>query len=50
MPWRLIVATRKRLVHAYLGIDNNTLWSIVVTDIPELLPMLRRVRHHHGPR
>jgi len=44
VPWRMVIATRNRLVHAYLGIDNDTLWSIVVTDVPALLPMLRAVR------
>ena len=44
VPWRLIIATRNRLIHAYLGIDNDTLWSIVATDLPSLLPMLRAVR------
>jgi len=46
VPWRMIIATRNRLIHAYLGIDNDTLWSIVVTDVPVLLPMLRVVRLH----
>lgn len=46
VPWRMIIATRNRLIHAYLGIDDDTLWSIIETDIPELLPMLRVVRRH----
>jgi uncharacterized protein with HEPN domain len=46
VPWRMIIATRNRLIHAYLGIDNDTLWSIVVTDVPALLPALRAVRMH----
>jgi uncharacterized protein with HEPN domain len=46
VPWRMIIATRNRLVHGYLGIDNDTLWSIVVTDVPALLPMLKTVRLH----
>lgn len=46
VPWRMIIATRNRLIHAYLGIDNDTLWSIVITDVPALLPMLRVVRGH----
>ena len=25
IPWRMIIATRNRLIHGYLGIDNNTL-------------------------
>lgn len=44
VPWRMIIATRNRLIHAYLGIDNDTLWSIVVTDLPALLPALHAVR------
>ena len=44
VPWRMIIATRNRLIHGYLGIDDDTLWSIVVTDVPALLPELRRIR------
>lgn len=33
VPWRLLVATRNRLIHGYLGIDNDTLWSIVASDV-----------------
>lgn len=36
IPWRLIIATRNRLIHAYLGIDDDTLWSIIQDDIPAL--------------
>jgi uncharacterized protein with HEPN domain len=44
IPWRQIIATRNRLIHGYLGIDNDTLWSIIQTDIPALLPKLRALR------
>ena len=44
VPWRAVVATRNRLIHGYLGIDDDILWSIVVSDIPALLPMLRAVK------
>lgn len=27
VPWRLLVATRNRLIHGYLGIDQDTLWQ-----------------------
>lgn len=40
IPWRLIIATRNRLIHGYLGIDNDTLWSIIQVDVPKLLPQL----------
>lgn len=44
IPWRLIVATRNRLIHGYLGIDNDTVWSIVRDEIPVLLDKLRAMR------
>lgn len=44
IPWRLIIATRNRLIHGYLGIDNDTLWSIIRDHIPALLPQLRELR------
>ncbi len=44
VPWRLLVATRNRLIHAYLGVDDDTVWSIVVDDVPELLTALQEVR------
>lgn len=44
IPWRLIIATRNRLTHGYLGIDNDTLWSIIRSDIPALLPHLRKLK------
>ena len=44
IPWRLIIATRNRLIHAYLGIDNDTLWSIIQTDIPDLLDKLGELK------
>ncbi len=40
IPWRQIIATRNRLIHGYLGIDNDTIWSILDRDLPELLPRL----------
>ena len=43
MPWRQIIATRNRLIHGYLGIDNDTLWSIIQDDIPSLIIELQRI-------
>ena len=44
IPWRQVVATRNRLIHGYLGIDNDILWSIIQDDIPALLHDLKNVR------
>jgi uncharacterized protein with HEPN domain len=47
IPWRQIIATRNRLIHGYLGIDNDTLWSIIGDDIPGLLLELRKFKDKH---
>ncbi len=46
VPWRQIIATRNRLIHGYLGIDNDTLWSIIQDDIPVLITELRHVSNN----
>jgi uncharacterized protein with HEPN domain len=43
VPWRLIVAVRNRLIHGYLGIDDDTLWSIVSDDVVPLRAALVRL-------
>lgn len=44
IQWRQIIATRNRVIHGYLGIDNDVLWSIISDDIPQLLSDLRRLK------
>lgn len=44
VQWRLVVATRNRLIHGYLGIDNDTVWSIIETELPRLLDDLRKLK------
>lgn len=40
IQWRQIISMRNRLIHGYLGIDNDTLWSIIQDDVPVLLNAL----------
>jgi uncharacterized protein with HEPN domain len=44
IPWRLVIATRNRLIHGYLGIDDDTVWSIIQEDIPDLLSALEQIQ------
>lgn len=44
IPWRMIIATRNRLIHGYLGIDDDTLWSIIRDDVPGLLQRLKAMK------
>lgn len=48
IPWRLIIATRNRLIHGYLGIDNDTLWSVIREDIPAVLAQLIELKAQHA--
>ena len=45
IPWRQVIATRNRLIHGYLGIDNDIPWSIVQEDIPALLMSTQALRN-----
>lgn len=44
IPWRQVIATRNRIAHGYLGLDNDTLWSIIQDDVPALIKLLEEVR------
>jgi uncharacterized protein with HEPN domain len=44
IAWRLIIAVRNRLIHGYLGVDNDTVWSIISGDVPALLNNLRALK------
>ncbi len=43
ISWRMIIATRNRLIHGYLGIDDDTLWSIITDEVPDLLSSLEKL-------
>ncbi|VAX13697.1 Protein of unknown function DUF86, BT0167 group [hydrothermal vent metagenome] len=47
ISWRMIIATRNRLIHGYLGIDDDTLWSIITDEIPVLLSDLKEIVAPH---
>jgi len=43
IAWRQMIALRNRLIHAYLGLDNDVLWDVIQTDIPNLLQLLKQL-------
>ena len=43
VPWRKVIAVRNRLIHGYLGIDDDTLWSIVRDDVAPLRESLTKL-------
>lgn len=46
----MVVAAKNRLIHGYLGIDDDTLWSIVSDDLIPLRAALARLLAAHPER
>lgn len=44
IPWRAISGFRNILVHNYLGIDLDAIWSVVRTELPSLHDALIRLQ------
>jgi uncharacterized protein with HEPN domain len=42
IPWREIIGTRDRLVHAYPEVNPDILWGIVADDLPRLVAELKK--------
>lgn len=41
VPWREIVGMRHKIVHDYMDVDFDVVWSVVQTDLPDLVKILR---------
>ena len=52
IEWREIIATRNRVAHGYMGMDEDVIWDNIRTDIPNLLPaprgLLNSASEAHG--
>ena len=41
VPWENIIGMRHKVVHDYLGVDEDIVWQVVVTgDLPKLVESL----------
>jgi uncharacterized protein with HEPN domain len=43
VPWAEIVGTRHKIVHDYMDVEDDVLWSVVADDLPELIRQLARI-------
>ncbi len=44
IPWKGIVGMRQKVVHDYLGVDENVVWRTATAEIPRLLETLARIQ------
>ena len=49
IKWRQVVAPRNRLAHGYSGLDDDVIWDIIQTDLPDLLVKARRLLEEGQP-
>lgn len=40
IPWENIIGMRHKVVHDYLGVDEDIVWQVVTEDLPKLVQAL----------
>jgi uncharacterized protein with HEPN domain len=40
IPWENIIGMRHKVVHDYLGVDEDIVWSVATDDLPKLVAAL----------
>ena len=43
IPWSDIIGMRHKVVHDYLGVDEDIVWQVVSEDLPKLVGALEAV-------
>ena len=43
VPWANIIGMRHKVVHDYLGVDEDIVWQVVTDDLPKLVSTLESI-------
>ena len=43
IPWSEIMGMRHKIVHDYMDVEEDVLWSVVTSDLPDLIGRLEKM-------
>lgn len=44
IPWREVASLRNIIAHEYFGLDNEIIWDVIQTQIPDLIEKFQRLK------
>lgn len=47
LPWKQIIGMRHKVVHDYLHVDYDIVWTVATVNLPPLLAELERIEAEH---
>jgi uncharacterized protein with HEPN domain len=44
IPWKDMAGMRDKVIHFYFGVNLERVWLVVKEDVPQLKPLIRKIR------